>query len=32
MDSTIKIPELPELSFDEKSHIYRLDGVEIPSV
>ncbi len=32
MDSTIKIPELPELSFDEKSHIYLLDGVEIPSV
>ena len=32
MDSMIKIPELPELSFDEKNHIYRLNGVEIPSV
>lgn len=32
MDTTVKIPEMPELRFDEKSHIYRLDGVEIPSV
>lgn len=32
MDTTVKIPETPELRFDEKSHIYRLDGVEIPSV
>ena len=26
------IPELPELTFDEKGHIYRLDGMVIPSV
>lgn len=32
MDTTVKVPEMPELRFDEKSHIYRLDGVEIPSV
>lgn len=32
MDTTVKIPDMPELRFDEKSHIYRLDGVEIPSV
>lgn len=32
MDTTVKILETPELRFDEKSHIYRLDGVEIPSV
>lgn len=32
MDTMVKIPEMPELRFDEKSHIYRLDGVEIPSV
>ena len=32
MDTTVKIPDTPELWFDEKSHIYRLDGVAIPSV
>lgn len=32
MDTMVNIPEMPELRFDEKSHIYRLDGVEIPSV
>ena len=35
MDVTGKIkefPELPELTFDEASHIYRLDGIQIPSV
>lgn len=32
MDTMVEIPEMPELRFDEKSHIYRLDGVEIPSV
>lgn len=32
MDTTVKIPDTPELRFDEKSHIYRLDGAEIPSV
>lgn len=32
MDMTVKIPETPELHFDEKTHIYRLDGAEIPSV
>ena len=30
--TTIKVPELPELTFEEKRHIYRLDGVQIPSV
>lgn len=28
----IKIPEMPELKFEDEKHIYRLDGVEIPSV
>lgn len=28
----IDIPEFPELTFDEKYHIYKLDGVKIPSV
>lgn len=32
MDTTVNIPEMPELRFDEKTHIYRLDGAEIPSV
>lgn len=35
MDLTGKIkefPELPELTFDEATHIYRLDGIQIPSV
>lgn len=32
MDTMVKIPDTPELLFDEKSHIYRLDGAEIPSV
>lgn len=26
------VPEMPELTFDDATHIYRLDGVEIPSV
>lgn len=32
MAMTVEIPDLPELNFDEKTHIYRLDGEEIPSV
>lgn len=28
----LKTPEIPELTFDDARHIYRLDGVEIPSV
>ena len=32
MDTTVKVPELPELTFDEGPHIYRLNGVQIPSV
>lgn len=35
MDATTKVlvaPELPELTFDDASHIYRLDGADIPSV
>lgn len=28
----IEIPEFTELSFEEERHIYKLDGVEIPSV
>ena len=28
----VRAPELPELTFEEKRHIYRLDGVQIPSV
>ena len=28
----VKIPEFPELSFDEATHIYRLNGAELPSV
>lgn len=27
-----EFPELPELTFDEDSHIYCLDGIQIPSV
>lgn len=30
--TTVKIPELTELTFEEGHHIYRLNGVEIPSV
>lgn len=26
MDMTVEVPELPELTFDEASHIYRLNG------
>lgn len=26
------IPKFPELSFDERSHIYKLNGIELPSV
>lgn len=32
MATMVEIPEMPELTFDEASHIYRLDGAEIPSV
>lgn len=35
MDQTGKVlefPDLPELTFDDAKHIYRLDGIEIPSV
>ena len=32
MDSRIFIPNLPELTFSNEEHIYRLNGVEIPSV
>lgn len=32
MERIDKLPEFPELTFDEESHIYRLDGVEVPSV
>lgn len=28
----VKIPEMPELTFEESTHTYRLDGQEIPSV
>lgn len=28
----VKIPEFPELTFDEAGHLYHLNGVEIPSV
>jgi len=32
MDTTVKVPELPELTFEDVGHIYRLDGEIIPSV
>lgn len=32
MDMTVEVPELQELTFDEASHIYRLNGDIIPSV
>ena len=32
MEMTVEVPELPELTFDEASHIYRLNGDIIPSV
>lgn len=32
MGMTVEVPELPELTFDEASHIYRLNGEIIPSV
>lgn len=32
MGTMAELLETPELRFDERSHIYRLDGVEIPSV
>jgi len=28
----IKLPELPELTFEEREHVYKLRGIEIPSV
>ena len=31
-DRQIIIPDLKELSFEEKGHVYRLNGIEIPSV
>ncbi len=32
MDKITEFPEFPELKFDDEHHIYRLDGVIIPSV
>lgn len=32
MDKVLTIPEVPGLTFDEDSHIYRMDGLEVPSV
>ena len=32
MADKIVLPELPELTFDEGPHVYRLNGVQIPSV
>lgn len=32
MERIEKFPEFSELAFDERNHIYRLDGVELPSV
>lgn len=29
---SVEIPQFPELSFDEAHHIYRLNGLAIPSV
>ena len=29
---SVEIPQFPELSFDEAHHIYRLNGLVIPSV
>ena len=26
------IPQFPELTFEEQRHIYRLNGIEVPSV
>ena len=31
-DKVMEVPELPELTFDDPSHTYRLDGEIIPSV
>ena len=28
----MKLPDLPELAFEDSTHTYRLDGIEIPSV
>ena len=28
----MNIPKLPELAFDERTHIYKLNGIQIPSV
>lgn len=30
MAMTVEVPELPELTFDEASHIYRLNGRRHP--
>lgn len=32
MAMTVELPDLPELTFDEANHIYRLNGTVIPSV
>lgn len=32
MDKIMAVPDMPELTFDDGPHIYRLNGVEIPSV
>ena len=31
-DKVVEVPDLPELTFDDPSHTYRLDGEIIPSV
>ena len=28
----VEIPKFPELTFDEATHLYRLNGTELPSV
>ena len=28
----VEIPKFPELTFDEATHLYRLNGAELPSV
>lgn len=32
MNTRVELPEMPELSFDDGPHIYRLNGIQIPSV
>lgn len=31
-DTMIEVPELPELTFEDSTHTYRLNGIVIPSV